>query len=309
MVGKAWGQSDPEAGLRYAANLRAESRPHFIEAVMGQWAEKDLAKAIAFASSQDSAENRPALARGLVSVWAKSDPVAALAWSEQHLEGFARTEVIAASVKSAAEKDIAKTAELVAGMEPGKAQSRACSEIFEIWFKKGADVRDEAFGWLAGLEEETRNSALDRVAWQWVREEPDAVRDFIAGPHGDLASPSLIHRVAEVLSSKDPETAMDWASKLPADRLDSARSAVLENWLALRPEGAAKWARSLPESATKAKAIHAVSQALAEQPGPQAVEWYRSLGSEWQKVARDAFLEADLPAEKRKELESAIGRQ
>ena len=75
------------------------------------------------------------------------------------------------------------------------AQNRACASIFETWFAKGAGERDAAFDWLASLPDPAaRTAALERVQWNWMWREPEAVRDFIAGPHGDLASQSMINQ-------------------------------------------------------------------------------------------------------------------
>jgi hypothetical protein len=243
----------------------------------------------------------------LVTTWGKTDPAAALAWSQEQLRGGARSEVIAGLIKAAAERNIESAAELVAGMEPGGAQNRACASIFEAWFNKGKDQRNAAFEWLAALPDpEARRAALERVQWNWMWNDPTAVRDFIAGPYGQLASQSMIDQVARNQAAKNPEAAMQWASALPADRASEARNAVLQNWLNIRPEGASAYARKLPAGPERDRAIRTVSQTLIFQSPQQAAEWYRQLSGSEQKIAREVFDRTSLSKELQAELEKAM---
>ena len=90
-IGKVWGKSDPAGGLRFAATLDSQQRTLLGAEVMRNWAAADLKAAAAFAAGQPH-QFRNALAPGLVETWGKSDPAAALAWSQENLQGAARTE-------------------------------------------------------------------------------------------------------------------------------------------------------------------------------------------------------------------------
>nr|MDQ3622632.1 DNA alkylation repair protein [Verrucomicrobiota bacterium] len=226
----------------------------------------------------------------------------ALAWSQENLHGAARNEAIASLVKSAAEKSLTTASELVADMDPGHAQNRACASIFETWFKK-TEERSAAFEWLASLPDaEARRTALERVQWNWMLREPAAVREFISGSHGDLASPSMIHQVARHEATKNPENAMQWASSLPGERAASARAAVLEGWLSIRPEGAADYARELPAGPERTNAIRTISRGLVWQNIDQADAWLKSLPPADQKIVRQVFEDTNLPKETRAKL-------
>ena len=306
-VAKAWAQSDPGGGLQFAAGLDPARRAIFGGEVVRSWAARDAKAAAAFAAAQPGGAFRNALGQGLVSEWGRTDAASALAWSQENLHGAARTEAIAGLVKSAAEKNLAAAADLVAGMEPGAAQSRASASIFETWFAKGKGERDAALDWLAALPDAgARSAAIERVQWNWVWNDPDAVREFIAGPHGDLASSSLIHQVARSQAAKNPEAAMQWAAGLPAERAADARRAVLENWLAIRPEAAADYARQLPAGDERDGAIRTVSQSLVFQSPQQAAAWYRTLGDADRKTAREIFDGTGLNDDQRRQLQDAI---
>ena len=308
-VGKAWGKSDPAGGLRFAATLDPQKRALLGEDIMRNWAADDLQSAAAFASGQPD-QFRNALAPGLVETWGKSDPAAALAWSQENLKGAARTEAIAGVIKSAAEKSLTTASQLVSDMQPGTAQNRACASIFETWFAKGAGERDAAFEWVASLPDPAaRTAALERVQWNWVWNDPTGARDFISGPHGDLASQQMINQVARSQVAKNPEAAMEWASGLGEKRAAESRRAVLESWLQIRPEGAAGYARKLPAGPERESAVRTVTQSLVWQSPEQAGAWIASLSTAEQKTAREVLDQARLPEDKRRQIEDAAKKQ
>jgi hypothetical protein len=130
--------------------------------------------------------------------------------------------------------------------------------------------------------------------------EPDAVRDFIAGPHGNIASPSMISQVARAESAKNPESAMEWANHLPADRRRSARSAVLDQWVRVRPEGAMNFVRALPAGPEREQGIQSVTQNLIYQSPAQVATWMNTLPASDQRMIRDLATRWNLPAEQRR---------
>jgi len=307
-VGQAWAKSDPEGGLRYAVSLNGATRAVLASEIISSWAQSDLTAAVKFATAQENPEMRASLAQGLVKTWAKTDPVAALMWTQENLRGSARTEVIGDLVKTAAAKSIEAAGELVAGMEPGAAQNRACASLFETWFNKGKDQRDAALVWLANLPDpKARAAALERVQWNWTWTDPEGVRDFISGPQGHLAPSMLVYQVARNQAAKNPEAAMDWAAGLPADRAASARQAVLHYWQQIRPEAASAYVLKLPAGKERDAAIVFVSESFTSHTGSfdQALEWFRKLPAADQPAARETMLRPLEPA-RRKQLEAAL---
>jgi hypothetical protein len=304
-VGKAWAATNPQEALEHAATLRPSARASLAGEVIKVWAERDLASAIEFATSQGNAAYRGALGQALVSTWGKTDPVAAMEWTQENLRGPARNEAIASLIRSATDKDVNNAAQLVAGMEPGPAQTRAASSMFETWFGK-KDQRSAALNWLTSLpDEDMRRAAFDRVQWNWSYQDPDGVRDFLSGPHGKLAPPNMVSQVARNQAAKNPETAMDWASKLPAEQATIARASVLERWIAIRPEGAQDFARKLPAGAERDNAVRTITQNLAYQSPERAAAWYQSLPAADQKSAKTFLDQIGLATEQRAKLEAA----
>jgi hypothetical protein len=309
-VGKTWGQSDPAGALRFAGTLDAQARAKFAPEVMRTWAGKDLKAAAAFVSAQTDMSFRNSLAPGLVETWGKSEPSAALAWSQENLKGNARTEAIAGVIKAAAEKNLTTASQLVSDMEPGATQNRACASIFETWFAKGAKdpkEREAAFDWLASLPDAAaRTAALEKVQWDWMWREPEAVRDFIAGPHGMLASQNMINQVARNQVAKNPEAAMEWAGQLGPERTLEARNSVLESWLQIRPEAASEYARKLPAGPERESAIRTVTQTLIWQAPDQTATWFHSLPTSDQTLVRQILDQNGIPADKRRQIDEAL---
>jgi hypothetical protein len=307
VVGASWAKSDPKAGLQFAASLSPGQHAMLAKGIMSAWAERDIAGAVAAATAERDPLARAALAPGLVAAWGKTDPAAALAWSQEQMRGVARTEAIAGLIKAAAEKDLKTASELVADMKPGAAQNGACVSIFETWFNKGEGERTAAFDWLASLPDSAaQRAALEKVQWNWAWKEPDAVKEFISGPYGTLASQSMVHQVARNQTSKNPEAAMKWASQLPQDRANGAQQAVLDYWLQVRPEGAVEYARTLPAGAQREQAINTVTQTLIYQDPIQAAVWYRKLAGREQQNMREMIQRSGMPETTRKRLEAAL---
>jgi hypothetical protein len=306
-VGRAWAERDPEAGLRSISALPAESAGPIGHELIAQWAQRDLAAAMRFVASQGDAAFRASLASGLVATWGKSDPAAALAWSNENLRGPARADAVSGLIKAAAEKDIATAAELVAGMEGGPAQNRACASIFETWFNKGKDQREAALEWLSGIDDRVaREAAFERVQWNWMWNDPAGAKEFLSGPYGKLASSQMVQQIARSQANRDPEAALAWANTLGDERAANARQAVLEGWLAIRPEGAAEYARKLAPGPDRERAIATVAQTFVWQSPQQAGAWYRSLPPADQKTTREIYNRMGLPPDKKAALEKAL---
>ena len=308
-IGKVWAQNDPQGGLQFASTLEPQTAGPLARDLIEQWAQRDFSAAAKFIEAQQDSQFRGTLGAGLVATWGKTDPAAALAWSNENLRGAARTEAVGGLIKAAAEKDITAAADLVAGMEAGPTQNRACASIFETWFNKGKDQRNAAFEWLSGIPDSAaRDAALERVQWNWVWTDPTGVKEFISGPHGALASSQIIHQVARGQASKNPEAALEWAESLKGDRAKAAREAVLESWLNVRPDAAGEYVRKMPAGMEREQAVRTVSQSLIWQSSKQAADWYHTLPAVEQKLAREVFDRSGLDQDKRNELEKALAR-
>jgi hypothetical protein len=303
-IGVAWAQTNPEAGLRYAANVDPSARAFLGNELVRKWAERDPNAAAAFAASQDDMSYRAVLGPGLVSAWAATDPTKALAWSRDHLRGEARTEAVATVIRAYAETDLTAASQLVADMEPGGMQNRACASIFDAWFNKGPSERNAAFEWLTSLpNQEAQQMALSQVQWNRAFDDPDSLSTFLSGPYAELAPDYVVTQFAGFRATNDPEGAMKWASSLPAARGSAARLGVLGNWMAQRPEQAQAFVLAMPSGSERQDAVRTISLNIANQSTERAVEWYRNLPAADQPIAMQAFQQLGWKAHQYKALE------
>ena len=289
-IGTVWAQTDPEGGLRYAANVDSSARAILGNELMRKWAERDPAAAAAFAASQKDMAYRSALGRGLVSTWAATDPTKALTWSQDHLRGEARTEAVAAVIQVYAGTNLNAASQLVADMEPGGMQNRACASIFEAWFNKGPAEHNAAFEWLTSLpNQEAQQLAMSRVPWNRAFNDAESLGNFLSGPYGNLAPEYLITQLGSFRAANDPEAAMKWVSSLPANRQSSARLGVLGAWVGQNPEQAKAYVLAMPSGSERQDAVRTTTLNLAGASVGRAVEWYRNLPTADQATATEAF--------------------
>lgn len=309
-VSKSMAKADPQVALRFAATLEPNLRERFSGEAIRAWAEKDVNAAAAFAAAQTDPYLRASLSSAVAFAWGKSDPIAALAWSEKILPPNARAGVIPHLIMEVAKKDLTAASQLAADMEPGAAQNNACASIFETWFEKGPTEREAALEWLASLPDDSaRRAGLQRVARDWAQSDPDGMRDFISGPLGHIAEHYIIREVAEKQTAKNPQAAMEWATSLPGYRGANACLSVMDQWMRIRPDDAAAYARHLPAGQHRELAIGTVSHRFLDLSVEQAASWYHTLPAADQKIAREAFDRQKLSEAKKRRLEQALNQR
>ena len=306
-VGTTWAQTDPEGGLSFAARLDPAARATLGGELIRRWAAKNPSAAAAYAASQTDLTYRAALGGGLVQTWALTDPTSALTWSQENLRGSARSEAVASVIGTVAQTDLTTASKIVADMEPGGIQNRACASIFEAWFNKGPGERNAAFEWLTSLpDQEARQMALSRVPWNSTFRDPDSLRDFLSGPYGEMAPDYVVQQAASMKAAQDPEEAMKWVSTLPGTRAATARMGVLANWVGQNPEQAQAYVLGMPASSERQQAVRMVSMNIASQSAQRAADWYRTLPAADRQAATQAFQQIGLDGFQRKALDDAL---
>ena len=309
MVGRAWGNSDPEGGLRFAATLEPGARATLGTELIREWAKKNVKGAADFAASQDDLGFRGALAKGLVETWGQTDPAAALAWSEEHLRGTARDRSdrwIDHRSRTKKSDDRVRTRRRHAARFGAK--SRVRLDLRNLVQKRSEGTgRPPSNGSLRCPMRRRAGSLLNACSGTGCGKILRACVNSSTGPHGSLASSSMIQQVARQQAAKNPEEAMRWAAQFPAERATQAREAVLTSWLSIRPEAASDYVRNLPAGTERESAIRTVSQSLMWQSIEQTGAWYRSLPTADRRIAREVFDRSGLNEEKRRQLDAALG--
>ena len=227
-VGKAWGKSDPENAMAYAASLRDPMGYQLAESAMAAWTENDPDTAAEFAAAQTDPILRARLGQGLAAGLAKTDPATALDWAEENLKSAARANAIGSIVKTVAQTDIQAAADLVSNMTPGGAMNQAVEQLMRVWTRKDLAQNTALFTWLDGIDDrDTRDRAIQSVGWRLESYGKNGLIDFVSGDFGHLASESMLNRAAEQRTRQDPESAIAWAKGLPEDRSAKALEQVM----------------------------------------------------------------------------------
>ncbi len=307
-IGKVWAATDPAAALACSDELRGLPGARLAVATIKEWAKRDLNSVISYVTSQTDSLTKARLGLPLMETWARSDPQAALQWAQENLKGEARASSAAAIVRSMAEKDIQSASAFIGGLEPGGVKNQAVSELLNTWLSKErkGDVAP-AMTWIASLPEaDARSQAWQYSAWRLFYSNPDETIAFLKTETGQKTPQQIFDNGARYLAKKNPESAMQWATDLPADRAPGARQTVLETWLGSRPEAATGWVQTLPAGAGRDESIRLVVSRLSDQSLDRTREWLGSLPAADRNTARAAIGSLPLSPEKREALSATL---
>lgn len=278
-IGAAWAASDPAAALAFAAEKRGTARLRLAEAVISEWARRDLKAAVAHLAAEPDAAIRGKLGLPIVESWAAQDPQAALLWANENLKGAARNSAAASVVKTMAAKDIGAAAEFIAGLDEGSARDQSVNQLLRTWLSK--DKKEDATAaltWMAALPDaDARRQAMEQSSWRLFYAAADETIAFLNSPQGAIAPQQLFDRAAQHLAQKNPGSAMQWAAALPPERRSAAQESVLNEWMSTRPDAAMEWVRGLPKGGQRDASITAATMNLAWQSVDTTRRWLQSL--------------------------------
>ena len=255
-VGKIWGETDPESALAFALGSGRNHSQEIADEALSAWAKKDFAAAAEWLGAAD-ASTHSRVAASFVAAWAESDPAAALQWADANLTGRPLADATAGTVRSLVEKDHAGAARLVSELEPSDAKTAAAVEVAKKWmpdWNSTEPLPTEATDWMLGLDQASLARVLDR-AWGWMRSDRVGFAEFLTRPEAASVSASTIHRAARDLVRHDPEAAIDWATRLPEDKVGPAAREVFNRWHQSQPEAARAWLDAVPEAAGERDAL------------------------------------------------------
>lgn len=308
-IGTAWAASDPAAALAFAAEKHGTARLQLADAVITEWARRDLKAAVAHLAAEPDAAIRGKLGLPIVESWAAQDPQAALLWANENLKGAARNSAAASIVKAMAAKDTGAAAGFIAGLDEGSAKEQSVNQLLRTWLGRNRpEDATAAFQWIAAMPKgTTRQRALEDWGDQFIDYAPDVVTAFLESPAGAGAPSDMFNLAARYLAQKNPETAMQWAEKAPAARRNAARDGALKEWLANRPDAATEWVRALPPGEARTRNVAATALILSGMDAAGAGTWLRTLTDADHRAARQGLAaNLSLSDKSRAELEALI---
>jgi hypothetical protein len=246
-IGKEWAKVDPAGAMEFAAVKRGPLATALASTVLKTWASRNIEQAADWLARAD-AITRHRLSPAFVEAWAKIDPNNALAWCESNLAGSSLAQTVGSIVNGVAERELMIASAFVTSMKPSPARAEAAASVARNWFptwRSGKPAPATAIAWMAGLDAASARRALEQVQWKWSNGDPTSMAEYVAMIGSDFVPSSADRNVARSLARQNPQEALAWASRLPANRsLAAGRDAFVE-WRHSQSESAMKWLNDL----------------------------------------------------------------
>ena len=244
LLSYAWGRMDPTAAMKSVSETGGMGAAWTKSAVLSGWASRDSDAAIAWVEGQEdpNQQEKMAMNMGLINGLARSDPDKAVEY-------------------------------LMASDTPGNMRSRLINPIVEEQLKKGTA---EAANWALTLPEDDgmRGEALDNIAQRYVKEDPEAAKEWITKYAGDEFSRRAVGEVAETLARSDPGDALNWVNSLPEGTSRSkGYEQVFQEWAREDADAAGTVLGQLDDSAEKNAAVQAFAREITRQDPISATNW------------------------------------
>jgi hypothetical protein len=273
-----WLVDDPAAAADAAAKLPASAyfRDSALNLIARRWAEKDLARALAWAQSLGPNVDRSNTAMtGSLLTWLTKDPDAAMAWLNEYPDGDLKLGLVRNIASNLNSEDPALAMHLAVAIPSGIAREQSIDESMRMWL---CDNPAAAAQWALQQDDtKTRRVALRRVAIQRLMDDPKEARDWITSLPPSAVKDTMLHdatmmivdglrgeRVSlnPLLGTMSPESIQNSArvlSEISDTQIRMAAcTALAAKWLSHDEPSARAWIESLPVSpAEKAELLKA----------------------------------------------------
>ena len=276
--------------LAALANLPAHQREHLTRVFMEAWSAKDPAGAIAALRVMEPGRLSYSLMERALANWGERDPQAAIKWLSEN-RGVEPSNVFAQRLQHVlrgwAEKDPQSALQFALTEMPSGTRSTDMQQAQAVRSIAAAMARsgniDEALTLFSSLPEgNLRNSALNSVAREWGRNDPQSALQWTQtlGSDGD----NLRSTIMRSWSEQDPASAAQWVAGLDSSEGKKAEwmAEAVAQWSRYDLETPATWLNSLPNSPEKDGAVLAFTNRAAQEDPQGALAWASQVSnSEW----------------------------
>jgi hypothetical protein len=295
------------AAIKFLQEIPADpGRDQVLGCFLERWALEDGRRAIAFATTLESAAERELAIRSVLGGWSKSRPSEAWGWVIERTGNSRRgerwLEVIVTNLSGA---DRATALGLLERIKVADFQDRMAVAVMEKILE--TETPREAMRWLGEFPGGSSRPAAASLAQAWARTEPEAAADWL---HDNF--PAELDGLAEVLRDwtyVSAESAADWVwgSFSGLERRELLRS-VAGEWIAGNgPAPLAEWLNVHGPDASLDGAIEVLALQTTAYDPATALIWAQSIidpdtrsmleimiGRQWIRIAPDAAA-ANLP--------------
>ena len=250
-----WARDEPEDAHAWASQLEDESeRERALQGVMRSFVALEPERVAEFLLSGPEERRSSSSVRTLMASWMESDLDAAEAWSQQ-LDGAARIYAVDTLIDDISYRDPQRAAGMLADLLDSQTvaeeHAESLSSARRIATTLGPVDPEGAAAVLRRLPAgQTRVSAIDQLAIQWVREDLRGASEWAAELQPGAERDAVASRIVHQIGTDDPVGALAWAASIldPNVRLVQLRSALAAGRGDVDQMGAAIRSASLDEA-------------------------------------------------------------
>jgi len=248
----------------------------FLPMLTYQWGALDGPKALAAMKDlggRDAMFNSAATLAG----FASSDPEAAKKWLSENGTNENRWLLDRALVTGLARSDFASASAYVMGLEE-KDRGAYVEVLAEQKIKDGIT---SAADWALSLTDPSmKASALQRVADQYTRQDPQQAAAWIKEHATNDYAKNAVGTVARQYAEKDPKAAVTWAESLPSGPSQTeAYGRVFREWGRHDPTAASESLNAMPSGAAKDESIGSFTRSIARENPEDAITWATTISN------------------------------
>lgn len=194
--------------------------------VLARWAQLDADGALQHAATIGAPGLRREATLNVLRHWAEVDPAAAVAYASDAANGDLPTESLSIVFRGIGDSmDTTAALDFLATLQDESQQRFAGQSVRDLFERNDAEV----ISWAEGLPEGgMRDRALQALAGQWARYDPEAARAWIDRHTDDSNRVGVLAEFGESWARIDPEAAASWAQEQLAGEAQDGGSKVLD---------------------------------------------------------------------------------
>ena len=265
-----WAQQAPEAALRFADAIRTDTwRDACRESAFRGWAEADWKAARTWLDKQPPGTERDQMMGGLLTLVAVRDPHAALQMLQEEI---ARGRDIRTSevIKICAKRDPAATVDAWEKLPSGKAKNSARESLALNWAKVQPE---EAWRWASGFPDDKDGQGTRRTVILGTAEVDPARAALLAMQSPEIDRKELLERIAWTWGKQDPDAAVRWAGGLPEDGRAGIFVAILNRSTLADPKSLLPSMLGLPAGRNRDLAVSLVIHRWSDEDFDGVKKW------------------------------------
>ena len=237
-----WMKEDAQAARQWLEALPDDfAKVDVLALLSGELADEEPDKAVEVAVMMPAGAAQDSALRKLVGSWARKDFAGALAWAQEQ-GAEVRQVLLPPLVQQLAWRDRPAALELALSVD-GQARQRAVRTVLEAWTRTEPEA---AASWAATQPDNAKY--LESIAFDWAGENEQNSRAWVEKlPVGETKDAVVLSGIRRIAQSDQPQVAERWIAEIsdPEKRVD-AYWTVGWWWLQSNPKKAQEWIRAAP---------------------------------------------------------------